>query len=123
MTTLRPELRSGDGVPCMRDGTACLMIFKAVQQQNGLIHGNLHVRGQHCAIGSYFSINHQTALPAQLIDEVAAVNDSVPHLTQKRRKGYVLQWLRWKLAEYQMPGFRSKAEKDSIPAESVTTKG
>lgn len=111
MSKLRPELNSGSTKPCMSNGTAYLMIYSAVKAQPGLVHGKLHDHGEHCAIGSYFEINDTTSLPVALIDEVAAVNDSVPHLSNAKRKQHVARWLRWKLANLGMPGFRhAKAE-------------
>lgn len=107
MTQLRKELKTAtltDG-PCMSNGTAYLMIFNAVKTQNGLVHGKLHADGEHCAIGSYFDINKRTTLPESLIDEVAAVNDSMPKSTPRQRKLAVLRWLRWKLSALGMPGF------------------
>lgn len=104
MSKLRP-LQSGSDMPCMSNGTAYLMIYSAVQAQAGLVHGQLHAHGKYCAIGSYFAINSRTSLPPSLIDEVAAVNDSVPHLSDHKRKVYVARWLRWKLHQLGMPGF------------------
>lgn len=109
MSQLRPTLRSGSDLPCMEDGTAYLLIYTAVQTQSGLVHGKLHAAGAHCAIGSYFTINNHTSLPETLIDEVAAVNDSVPHVTPRQRRLHVQKWLRWKLAQLGMPGFTRKA--------------
>lgn len=111
MAELRPELNSvkaGDNTPCMRNGTAYLMILTAVQQQQGLVHGKLHAHGEHCAIGSYFEINKKTCLPSELIDEVAAVNDSVPHLSNSKRKSFVARWLKWKLTSLGMSGYKTK---------------
>jgi hypothetical protein len=96
----------------MKNGTAYLMIFTAVQQQQGLIHGRLRdSTGASCAIGSYFNMNHQTSLPNALIDEVAAVNDSVPQYSRAKRRHHVLRWLRWKLAQLNMPGYRNTPKK------------
>ncbi len=104
---LRPELVDGDGTtPCMRGGTAYLMVLSAVEQQEQLIHGRLHAHGAHCAIGSYFDVN-KTTLEYSIINEVAAVNDSVPHLSGKQRKLHVARWLKWKLATLGMPGFKA----------------
>lgn len=50
MSALRPTLTSGSTKPCMKDGTAYLLIYRAVEQSGGLIHGKLHARGEHCAI-------------------------------------------------------------------------
>ena len=108
MSDLRPTLGTNSTKPCMANGTAYLMILSAVDRADGLIHGKLHDRGKSCAIGNYFKINGNTALPSALIDEVAAVNDSVPHLTMLQRKRYVSRWLRWKLTQAGMPGYRTK---------------
>ena len=105
MSKLRPELTSGSTLPCMKNGTAYLMILNAVRTKNGLVHGQLRQRGESCAIGSYFDINKTTCLPSDLIDEVAAVNDSMPTLTMRVRKQRMVQWLQWKLAAIGMPGY------------------
>jgi hypothetical protein len=90
----------------MRDGTAYLLIYRAVKDTNGLIHGQLHdQRGHHCAIGSYFERHANTALPTDLIDEVASVNDSLPNKTNRQRRLAVLRWLRWRLATCGVPEF------------------
>jgi hypothetical protein len=104
-------LTDGDGrTPCVTGGTAYLMILKAVEAQPGLVHGRLHDHGAHCAIGSYFDVNRRSTLQYALIDEVAAVNDSVPKYTRAQRKRYVKNWLRWKLGTLGMalPGPRAK---------------
>lgn len=110
MSELRPTLTAAKpGTPCMRNGTAYLMILNAVEQQKGLVHGMLHTpEGEHCAIGGYFDINKQTCLPSDLIDEVAAVNDSMPQLTPIQRRKRMMQWLKWKLASLGMSGYRRK---------------
>ena len=81
----------------MKNGTAYFMILEAVRSQPGLIHGQLQDGNAYCAIGSYFHVNEQTCLQETLIDEVAAVNDSMPSLTPKNRKLQMMRWLRWKL--------------------------
>lgn len=94
----------------MTNGTALLMIERSVQRQRGLVHGALHSHGEHCAIGSYFEDHDDTSLPSALIDEVAAVNDSVPELSNRGRKQFVVKWLKWKLGQLGMPGYeRAKA--------------
>lgn len=109
MSKLRPTLiTSRDGSPCMRNGTAYLMILNAVESQSGLIHGQLEAKGQYCSIGSYFHINKRTALPSELVDEVAAVNDSMPTLTPPQRKKRMIQWLKWKLADLGMGGYHKR---------------
>lgn len=104
MSKLRPDISdAAPGTFSPKSGTAYYMIFAAVQQQHGLIHGRLHdANGEHCAIGSYFTVNPKTALARDLIDEVAAVNDSVPHYSPRARRVYVMRWLRWKLADVGM---------------------
>lgn len=110
MSKLRPNLvNASPGTYAPKGGTAYLMILAAVERSDGLIHGRLtDGHGDYCAIGEYFETNPKTALANLLIDEVAAVNDSVPHLTMKQRKTYVRRWLRWKLAQLGMPGFRTQ---------------
>lgn len=105
MSQLRPTLVSGTSAdPCMRNGTAFLLIYRAVKDAPGLIHGRLDgATGEHCALGHYFERHRNTCLPTSLIDEVAAVNDSVPHTTPRQRKLYVLRWLRWQLKRLEMP--------------------
>lgn len=90
----------------MKDGTAYLMILNSIKCQNGLIHGKLHNHGEHCAIGSYFHLHNNTALPESLIDEVAAVNDSLPNASPKIRKREVMRWLKWKLDQLGFPGMK-----------------
>lgn len=98
MSTLRRELTTGGKITASVDGlTAYLLILRAVEEKRGLIHGQLHDHGESCAIGSYFDLHPQSALPQPLIDEVATVNDAAPRLTPAARKRHVLQWLRWKL--------------------------
>jgi len=94
--------------------TAYLSIYNSVKGERfGLIHGRLHdYAGHHCAIGSFFnSVNKGTALPHDLIDEVATVNDSFRWFTPKQRKTAVLRWLKWKLEQfgYRFPGRRQKS--------------
>lgn len=111
MSKLRPELTNGSWKPCMTNGTAYFMILQAVKSQPGLIHGKLDgPYGEHCAIGSYFDINDRTSLPNELVDEVAAVNDSMPTVTPRVRKLRMVQWLRWKLNTIGMPGY-ARAQK------------
>jgi len=99
MSRLRPTLCKGaKDDPCLYNGTAYYAIFNAVRDQHGLIHGKLEDgSGHYCAIGSFFHNVKGTTLPTDIVDEVAAVNDSMPHATAKQRQQRVLQWLRWKL--------------------------
>ena len=103
MSQLRPTLHTGSTKPCMENGTAYLMIYTAVEREHGLIHGRLDDRGAYCAIGSYFHLHSNTSLPEALIDEVAAVNDSVPHYTREQRRQHVQRWRKWKLQQLGYP--------------------
>jgi len=120
MSMLRRELGNNlSGKPLMKDGTAYLLIYRAVEDSRGLIHGRLHDgRGAHCAIGSYFARHDNTALPESLIDEVAAVNDSMPHKTPNARRLGVLRWLRWRLAVSGIAEFAKFATKPSCDGET-----
>lgn len=114
MSKLRPELRTGSKEDfCPDKGTALLMTFNAVKSKNGLLHGKLHGCGLSCAVGSYFDVNPKACYPGGLTDEVAAVNDSLPNGTPKQRQALVLKWLRWRLAQIGMPGFRSPTNSPS----------
>lgn len=110
---LRPETQtSTDGSYSPPLPTALYMIYAAVRTKAKLVHGRLHYGGESCAIGSFWDVNPKCALNWQIIDEVAAVNDSVPHMTPRQRRLHVLRWLRWRLAKEGMPGFAApKAKK------------
>lgn len=115
MSRLRPELgNASPGTPLYSNGTAYYMILNAVLARDGLIHGRLEDHhGGYCAIGCYFQDRPRTALPNALIDEVAAVNDSMPHTTSKQRRRRMLQWLRWRLRQCGMT-FRGAKPKRRI---------
>ena len=100
MSQLRPSLiHSSSKTLCPRDGPAYLCILESVRRQKGLLHGRLKdKRGAFCAVGSYFADHKSSALPTEIIDEVALVNDSVKNKTPKQRKQHVVRWLRWKLS-------------------------
>ena len=76
-----------------------------------LIHGKLHDHGESCAIGNYFDRHDNTSLPSSLIDEVAAVNDSVPNKSGRQRKLHVMRWLRWRLGQVGMTEFQKTKAK------------
>lgn len=109
MSKLRVTYPTTRGEYAPQGTTAYLVIYEAVKTQPGLIHGTLHAQGAHCAIGSYFHLHPDHALNEAMIDEIAAVNDAVPTKTPKQRRAFVLRWLRWKLAQAGMPGFRKAA--------------
>lgn len=108
MAILRPECKTSSKPATLSGGGAYYAIHAAVESQDGLIHGQLHDRDQHCAIGSYFKDHPNAALPTDFIDEVAGINDAVPWMTPRARKMFVLRWLKWKLTQIGMPGFRTR---------------
>jgi len=97
MSKLRPECRTVYG-HAMPDTTALFLIRDAVLRRRELIHGRLHNgAGGHCAIGAFWDDNPGAVLNSSLIDEVAAVNDSMCDATPQQRWKKVSQWLRWKV--------------------------
>lgn len=98
MSKLRPECSTSRD-PALPDDTALYMIRDSIGRRKALIHGRLHDgRGGHCAIGAFWTDNPRTTLSSALIDEVAAVNDSIPaSATPQDRWKKVNSWLRWKL--------------------------
>lgn len=100
MTTLRPECKAAgkDSIHIPRD-TALFLIRDSVERRGQLLHGRLHgPNGLHCALGCFWKDNPKTSLDTDLIEEVAAVNDSVgPNATPQERWKKVRGWLRWKL--------------------------
>lgn len=106
MSTLRPECGTSTK-PAMPYDTALYLIRDSVARRRGLIHGRLDGEdGKHCALGWFWQDNPKAALPDALVDEVAAVNDSLPKSSSpKERWKHVMCWLRWKV--------RVLAEKDS----------
>jgi hypothetical protein len=92
---LRPEtVTAQSGNFCPDGADAYFILLQAVESQPGLIHGKLDgPKGAHCALGSYWDQHPKWAVPSNLVDEVAAINDSVPTVTPRRRKEIVTQWL------------------------------
>src|SRR5258708_5519 len=86
--------------PALPDDTALFLIRDSVAKRRELIWGKLDdAYGGHCAIGAFWADNPGTILHSSLIDEVAAVNDSVPPTaTAKERWKKVNSWLRFKIA-------------------------
>lgn len=106
MSKLRPEVHdAAPGSYTPTGGTAYLMVYNAIKEKDRLIHGRLHAWGESCAIGSFWDTNPKCALQNDFIDEIAAVNDSVPKASPRQRRIVVSRWLRWKLASLGMPGF------------------
>lgn len=98
MSERRPECKTSTGT-ALPDDTALYLIRESVARRRSLIHGRLHDgEGHHCAIGCFFTDHPGVTLYSTLIDEVAAVNDSMPpSATPHQRWKKVNSWLRWKL--------------------------
>lgn len=95
---LRPEVVCGNGV-ALPDSTALYLIYDAVAKRRTLIRGKLDDdAGHHCALGWFWNDNPELTMSWALLDEVAAVNDSVPATaTPQKRWKKVTGWLRWKI--------------------------
>lgn len=96
MTDARPECRdsSNDAFP---DLHVLRSTYRAVKKRRGLVYGKLNAEGGHCALGCFWEDNNG-AVRAKLVNEIAAVNDSVPPTAGRReRRAHVLRWLEWKL--------------------------
>jgi hypothetical protein len=101
MSKLRPECADYKGSEsALPDDTALFLIRESVAKRRLLIYGKLHDgHGEHCAIGAFWADNPNTVLHSSLIDEVAAVNDSIPPTaTPRERWKKVNSWLRFKIA-------------------------
>lgn len=98
MSRLRREC-SNSTKPALPDDTALFLIRDAVARRRSLIHGRLDgPNNSHCAIGAFWEDNPGKTLKSSLIDEVAAVNDSVPPTASTRERWKkVNEWLRWKV--------------------------
>lgn len=96
---LRPETTTAHDKTAVPDDTALYLIMESVKARRALIYGKLDdAYGGHCALGCFWADNPKAALNTALIDEVAAVNDSVPpSATPQERWKKVNGWLRWKL--------------------------
>jgi hypothetical protein len=99
MSKFRPECRNATG-NALPDDTALFLIRSSVAKRRELIFGRLNDGlGNHCAIGAFWADNPKTILHSSLVDEVAAVNDSIPPTaTPKERWKKVNSWLRFKIA-------------------------
>lgn len=97
LSKLRPEtIPGGRDVSCLSDAAAIDLILSAVAKREGLIHGHLTgSRGQHCAMGAFWADNPGKGVRTSLVDEVAAVNDSLPkNASRRERRKLILGWLR-----------------------------
>lgn len=100
MSKFRPECGNArKDEDALSDATALYLIRDSVAKRRGLIHGMLHDgKGGHCAMGAFWTDNPKAIVNSWLVDEVAAVNDSIPKsATPQTRWKKVNSWLRWKL--------------------------
>jgi hypothetical protein len=78
-SSLRPECVDAPGRPALSNDTALYLIRDSVARRRSLIFGRLHDgRGGHCAMGCFWQDNPRAVVNASLVEEVAAVNDSLP---------------------------------------------
>lgn len=98
MSVLRPECGTSTK-PAISDDTALYLIRDSVAKRRSLIYGRLRDgRGGTCAMGAFWEDNPKAVVHSSLIDEVAAVNDSIPrNATAHERWKKVNGWLRWKI--------------------------
>lgn len=96
MSILRPTLRSTDE-PGLGYKATYFRVLDAVMNRKTLIHGKLeNGRGRCCAIGAYFR-ESKIPINSRAIDEIAAYNDSYPHLGPRQRWQKVLAWLKFQV--------------------------
>ena len=97
MSKLRPEC--GDSTDkALPYETALYLIRNSVAKRRSLAYGRLRDGGLRCAMGSFWQDNPNAAVAESLVDEVAAVNDSVPKTATPHQRWKVVNgWLRWKL--------------------------
>jgi hypothetical protein len=96
MSVLRPTLISVSG-PSLDYQATYFRVFEAVKSRRSLAHGQLHDDdGLSCAIGAYFDESN-IPISMKAIDEIAAYNDSFPHLRPAQRWRKVAAWLRAKV--------------------------
>ena len=100
MSKLRPELaQASNDEKALPNDTALFLIRDSVRTRSKLIYGQLHKQGEHCALGAFWQDHPGMVLNTSLVDEVAAVNDSVPpSATSHQRWKKVNEWLRFKIA-------------------------
>lgn len=79
MSELRSECRSSSKPKTFGDNEAIRHIYDAVRKRRSLGFGKLDTDdGKHCAMGCFWEDNPGTVIGTKLVDEIAAVNDSVP---------------------------------------------
>ena len=100
MSKLRPECRdAGDRAKSLPYDTTLFLIYSSVVRRRSLIFGRLDDdHGGHCAMGCFWDDNPHLSVDNSIVDEVSAVNDSIPASeSPKKRWQTVSRWLRWKM--------------------------
>ena len=104
MTMLRPECELNPAnKPVLYGQSAYWAIYKAVAKRRSLIRGKLNddKTGKHCAMGCFWADNPKCGIPGILIDEIAAINDSLSErVMPKTRWRLVMRYLSRKLEAY-----------------------
>lgn len=97
MSKLRPECRTSTKT-AMANVKVYYLLRMSLRKRRSLIHGRLDDdRGRHCAMGAFWADHPHVAVYSSIVDEVAAVNDSVPKATPFKRWCVVNEWLKLKL--------------------------
>lgn len=103
MSKLRSECKTAES-QCGPQAPATIYyrIFSLLSKRRGLIYGKLDgAAGEHCAMGCYWNQYSQDTVPTAIVDEIAAVNDSVkPGESKFKRWQRVRTYLRIKLATH-----------------------
>ena len=108
MTSLRPTLVASKQ-PGLTYTATYYRVLEAVNSRRALIHGKLEDgTGHFCAIGSYFE-QSRVPINSEAIDEIAAYNDSFPHLSAQERWKKVQSWLRFQV-QAMLPKKATKAK-------------
>ena len=102
MSELRPTLKSSNK-PGLTYKSTYFRVLEATASVRSLIHGKLDEGRNSCAIGTYF---RQCNMPidTKAIDEIAAYNDSFPHLTPHARWKKVRKWLKFQVDHLKLHG-------------------
>lgn len=100
MSKLRPEC--GDAKASERalpNETVLFLVRDSVARRRSLIFGKLKDgKGGYCAMGAFWADNPKAVVYSDVLDEIAAVNDSIPPTaTPHQRWKKVNSWLRWKI--------------------------
>ena len=104
MSRLRPECGSSNKQPIYGGNRIAILrdVYKSVARRRSLAFGVLDDddAGKHCAMGCFWEDNIACPIPENIVDEVAAINDSVPaDATPKQRWDTVMNWLRIQLGQ------------------------